>query len=102
MTSYEKTDTLDDEQQHSAEVVKTGLEDRKELVLPVHKPLVVGQLEQLAESQTLVSSGQLQTTSAVSSVTSQQKQQEILKVQQSHMFGVIKTNLFDKTTIISA
>ena len=90
MTSYEKADRLAGEQQLSTEVAKTGLEDRDKLVLPVQKPLTVGQLEQLAESQTLDSSAQLQTSSAVTTVTSQKKQQEILKIQQSHMFGVTK------------
>ena len=90
MTSYEKADRLAGEQQLSTEVAKTGLEDRDKLVLPVQKPLTVGQLEQLAESQTLDSSAQLQTSSAVTTVTSQKKQPEILKIHQSHMFGVMK------------
>ena len=95
MTSYEKADRLAGEQQLSTEVAKTGLEDRDKLVLPVQKPLTVGQLEQLAESQTLDSSVQLQTSSAVTTVTSLKKQPEILKIHQSHMFGVTKhTNKF--------
>jgi len=50
--------------------------------------VVVGQLEQVTESQVLDEAGQLQTSSAVTSVAKTQKQPDILKIQQSHLFGV--------------
>ncbi len=66
-------------------------EDQDKLVHPLKKPLLVGELAPSEMAETEISEGKILQTSATSSVTKQMTQQDILKVQQPHMFGVCQT-----------
>ena len=99
IATFEKADHYDDKPL-AVETATQSKEDKAKLSRPVKKPLVVGRLEQLDQSQTLVESGQLR-TSAVESITEQQIQ-DALKIQQAHMLRVIKHPTFwDQITLNS-
>jgi len=90
MASFEKADKFDEDEQvtETAQLVR---EDQDKLVHPLKKPLIVGELAHSETAENEASEGKILQTSATSSVTKAMTQQDILKVQQPHMFGVCQT-----------
>jgi len=88
IASVEKAEKLSEEKKLS-EQAQLVFEDEAKLVHPLKKPIQIGELEQVGESEGLdvTSSVQLQTL-ATSSVAKERSKPDVLKVQHPHMFGV--------------